>query len=509
MKIFNIAFKKDILVRIACDLVIVNACLLFSVFAFFTPGSPLNIGGIWSFDTILQSNYSYTISFLLASAIMIGTFSISGFYGNSRTYQGQFKALVVLQAVSLGYLVYSFALNYLDLNAIFPKNLMVLSWIITLSAVLGSRFLTNIWRGVFISEISEHKRPLCSNEKSILVIGGAGYIGSALLPKLLKQGFSVRLLDLFVYGEEPIREFFEHPRLNVIRADFRQIDKIVEAVKGVHSVVHLGAIVGDPACALNEELTTEVNLMATKMIAEICKGFRVKRFIFASTCSVYGASDDVLDERSRLNPVSLYAKTKIACERVLQEMANQDFSPVILRFSTIFGLSGRTRFDLVANLLTAKAHFEHKITVYGGDQWRPFLHVDDAAESVMAAIKAPVEKVHNEVFNVGGDKLNYTLGELGQIIADKVPSAELLEMGQDGDKRNYRVSFKKIVRELNFEPKWTLEKGVDQVLSAIASGQVRNYQESQFSNVKYLQENCINSYMSSRYYYNVPTLVSA
>lgn len=509
MKFFKFVLRKDIFVRMICDLIMINACLLFSMFAFMTPDSPLNVENVWLFDAIRQSNHGYTISFLLMSFIMIATFSLSGFYGNSRSYRGRFKALVVFQAVSVGYLIYSFVLTYLNLNTLFPKNLILFSWIITLGVVLASRMWTNVWRGLFVSEISEHKRPLCNNEKSVLVIGGAGYIGSALLPKLLKQGYSVRLLDLFVYGEEPIKEFLEHPRLEVIRADFRQIDKIVEAVKGVHSVVHLGAIVGDPACALNEELTIEVNLMATKMIAEICKGFRVQRFVFASTCSVYGASDDVLDERSRLNPVSLYAKTKIACERVLQQMANDDFSPVILRFSTIFGFSGRTRFDLVANLLTAKAHFDGKITVFGGDQWRPFLHVDDAAESVMSALKAPINKVHNEVFNVGGDTLNYTLGQLGQIIANKVPTAELLEMGQDGDRRNYRVSFNKIQKELGFETKWSLEQGIDQVLSAIVSGQVLNYLESQFSNAKFLQENCIDSYMSSRYYYNVSDLVTA
>lgn len=509
MKILNITLKRDVLLRMACDLLMVNACLLISVFAFFAPDSLLDPENAWSFDTIRQSNYGYTWSFLLLSIISLATFSLSGFYGNNRNYQSRFKALIILQAVSIAYLMYSFFLNYTNLSAIFPKNLMVFSWVLTLAVIMASRIWSQVARVLFVSEVSEHKRPLCTNEKSVLVIGGAGYIGSALLPKLLKQGYSVRLLDLFVYGEEPIKEYLEHPRLEVIRADFRQVDKIVEAVKGVNSVVHLGAIVGDPACALNEELTIEVNLMATKMIAEICKGFRVQRFVFASTCSVYGASDDVLDERSCLNPVSLYAKTKIACERVLGQMASDTFSPVSLRFSTIFGLSGRTRFDLVANLLTAKAHFERKITVFGGDQWRPFLHVDDAAESVMAALKAPVAKIHNAVFNVGGDKLNYTLGQLGQIIADKVPTAELLEMGQDGDKRNYRVNFQKIMRELNFEPKWTLEKGIDQVLSAIASGKVVNYQESQFSNAKYLQENCVDNYMTSRYYYNVSGLVAA
>lgn len=490
--------KRDFFVRAFCDMIMVNACLLFSVFVF----SGFSGSDQWLYQVIHQNHYEYTRAFFLLSVVSLITFSLSGFYNSSRSYRGRFKALIVFQAVSISYLIYNFLLSYVSFSSMFSKNILLFSWGLTTSVLLASRLWSSVWRILFVSEISKNQRPLCVNEKSVLVIGGAGYIGSALLPKLLKQGYSVRLLDLFLYGDEPIKEYLNHPRLEIICADFRQIDKIVEAVKGVHSVIHLGGIVGDPACALNEELTIEVNLMAVKMTAEICKGFRVKRFIFASTCSVYGASDNVLDERSKLNPVSLYAKTKIACEQVLQKMADETFSPIILRFSTIFGLSGRTRFDLVANLLTAKAHFENKITVFGGDQWRPFLHVDDAAESVMFVLKSVIEKVHNQVFNVGGDKLNYTLGQLGEIVSQQVPAAQLLDMGQDGDRRNYRVNFSKISRELNFSPKWTLEKGVAQVLAAITAGKVVDYQEAQFSNVKYLKENCTDSYMMSRYYQN-------
>ena len=157
--------------------------------------------------------------------------------------------------------------------------------------------------------------------RRVLVIGGGGYIGSALLPKLLDAGYHVRLLDLLLYSTEPIQDVLSHPDLEVIQADFRQVDRVVEAMQDVDAVIHLGAIVGDPACALDEELTIEVNLMATRMIAEVAKGSGINRFIFASTCSVYGASDELLDEYSALNPVSLYARSKIASEQVLKNLA--------------------------------------------------------------------------------------------------------------------------------------------------------------------------------------------
>jgi nucleoside-diphosphate-sugar epimerase len=322
----------------------------------------------------------------------------------------------------------------------------------------------------------------------VLVIGGAGYIGSALIPKLLERGYRVRLLDVFLYGRDPIEAFIDHPRLELVEADFRQVDRVVEAMMDVESVIHLGAIVGDPACALDEELTLEVNLMATRMIAEVAKGRGIKRFIFASTCSVYGASDAELNESSALNPVSLYAKSKIASEKVLLGMADDRFAPTILRFGTIYGLSGRTRFDLVVNLLTAKAVVEGKITVFGPDQWRPFMHVDDGASAVLLALEAPLSIVGREVFNVGSSAQNYTLGELGECIRSKVPTAELVITGTDGDRRNYRVDFSKIEERLAFKPKWSLEAGIEQVIRALESGDVRNYQDARYSNVKYLSE---------------------
>jgi nucleoside-diphosphate-sugar epimerase len=323
----------------------------------------------------------------------------------------------------------------------------------------------------------------------VLLIGGAGYIGSGLLPKLLNSGYRVRLLDAFLYGDDAIAKWKDHPDLEIVEADFRRVDVVVRAMRGVKMVVHLGAIVGDPACALDEELTIETNLIATRMIAEVTKGAGIEKFIFASSCSVYGASDKWLDENSPLYPVSLYARSKIACEDVLLGMKGDTFLPVILRFGTIYGLSGRPRFDLVVNLLTAKAMVEQVITVYGSDQWRPFLHVDDAAQAVFCALQASDEAVSETIFNVGSDDQNYTLGDLGRIIKSMVPSVEVQIFDRpDADRRNYRVNFSRIRKSLGFKPQWQLEDGIQQVIAAIQNGQIKDYKNPIYSNVRFLSE---------------------
>lgn len=488
----------DALVRMAADTLLINIATLSSfalrllyIVAVSAPEANINYREtLWQYLTV------YGDSAWLLTLICLTVFTLSGFYTYGRFYRGRYKILVVAQAVSVAFLIFGL-LGYLSKGMFFgfmrgllniPSGVFILSWILTLVLVISARFWSSLWNKANRSRRGRTENGLQGRIRHVLVIGGAGYIGSALLPRLLAAGYRVRLLDLLIYGTEPIAEFLDHPYLEVMQADFRQVDRVVEAMRDVDVVIHLGGIVGDPACALDEELTTEINVMATRMIAEVAKGSGVSHFIFASTCSVYGASDHILDERSELNPVSLYARSKIASERVLEQMADERFSPVVLRFGTIYGLSGRTRFDLVVNLLTAKALVDGEITVFGGDQWRPFVHVDDAARVLLMAMQAPLEMVRNEVFNVGSNEQNYTIREIGEIVQSQVPDAKLVFKGDDADRRNYWVNFNKIRRTLNFTPKWTVEQGAQQVIQAINSGKVSDYRDAKYSNVKFLTE---------------------
>jgi nucleoside-diphosphate-sugar epimerase len=430
---------------------------------------------------------AYGNSAWLLTLICLVIFALSGFYTYGRFYRGRYKVLIVVQAVSIGYLIFG-SLTFLSQGVLYiPRGALVLSWGLSIVLLTLARAWSSVWRTILRSERSAG-RPEDRPIHHVLVIGGAGYIGSALLPKLLEKGYQVRLVDLLLYGTEPIEKYLDHPHLEVMQADFRQIDKIVEAMRDVDAVIHLGGIVGDPASALDEELTTEINLIATRMIAEVAKGSGVGHFIFASTCSVYGASDQMLDERSELNPVSLYARSKIASEKVLLQMADEHFAPVILRFGTIYGLSGRTRFDLVVNLLTAKAYVDKEITIFGGDQWRPFLHVDDAAQALLQVMEAPMGLVRNQIFNVGSNQQNYTIRQVGEIVHSFVADAKVVNEGEDVDRRNYWVNFNKINHALGFAPNWTVEQGIEQVLQALRSGKVGDYKDARYSNVKFLTE---------------------
>jgi nucleoside-diphosphate-sugar epimerase len=335
-----------------------------------------------------------------------------------------------------------------------------------------------------------------ADDNKVLVIGGAGYIGSALVEELLNLGLQVSVLDAMHYGEETLSRVTEHPNLTIIREDFRHIEALTRAVSGVSSVIHLGGLVGDPACAVDTDLTVDVNVTATKVIGEIAKARGVRRFIFASSCSVYGACDEVVNEEAHFNPQSLYARSKVASEAVLEGLNDRDFAVTCLRFATIYGISGRTRFDLVVNLLCAKAVRDGAITVYGADQWRPFVHVEDVARAITMTLRAPVNLIAGEVFNVGSDAQNYTLGDVAELIKRQAPDAEIKSDETFLDKRNYRVSFEKIRSRLGFEPAWTLERGIAQVLAIVRSNQVGHYSLPTYSNVLYLKERGAKSFGS-------------
>ncbi len=326
-----------------------------------------------------------------------------------------------------------------------------------------------------------------TDDRKVLVIGGAGYVGSALVERLLKLGLQVSVLDAMHFGEEALSRVGGHPNLTLIREDFRHIEVLTRAMSGVGSVVHLGGLVGDPACALDPELTVDVNVTATKVVGEIAKAQGVRRFVFASSCSVYGACDEIVDEDSRFNPQSLYARSKVASEVVLGGLNCRDFAVTCLRFATIYGFSGRTRFDLVVNLLCAKAIRDGVITVFGADQWRPFVHVDDVARAIVMTLQTPTEVVAGEAFNVGSDTQNYTLGDMAELINRQVPDAKIVSEATLVDRRNYRVRFDKIRTRLGFQPAWTLDRGIAQVLALVRSNRVGHYSLPTYSNVLYLK----------------------
>jgi len=478
----------ETIVRLVADALMVNGALLIAVLIRYIVDIAIRGHGPPQ-DVLLKYLMEYVGMFWILTPICLSVFHVFGFYTHGRFYRGRYKALIVAQAVTLSYLVFGFVAYLAHGSVSIPRSILLIGWLLTCALLIAARLWSMLWRMLNLVEgPGNRSKSLQQAPKRILVIGGAGYIGSALLPKLLKRGYHVRLLDLFLFGRDPVAHVVGHPNLEIVQADFRNVDKMVQAMREVDEVIHLGAIVGDPACSLDQELTVEVNLMATRMIAEVANGSGIRRFYFASTCSVYGACDHILNERSGLNPISLYARSKLASEKILLSMASDSFSPVILRFGTVYGLSGRTRFDLVINLLTAKAVREGKITVFGGGQWRPFLHVDDVALAVCKATEAPTELVHGQIFNVGSNEQNYRLADVADLIHKIAPQAEVVDMGADTDFRNYRVDFTKIRTKLGFLPQWTVEAGIEQVIAALENGEVKDYRDSMYSNVKFLSE---------------------
>ncbi len=472
----ELKIRVEILVRVVADLIILNASLLISLLPQLLAKHPQAFA-------VFKTWWPPACMLSILGPLL---FYSMGFYTKGRSYMGKYKALIITQAATLLFMVLSLCLYFFRLQPSFPRSSLLLAWVGACALLLVARLWAGLWRRVVLHESRVESVSVTRSPKNVLVIGGAGYIGSALLPKLLDRGYQVRLLDCFLYGQDPIKPFMQHPNLEIHRGDFRNVDTVVAAMRDMNSVVHLGAIVGDPACALDEELTIQINLIATRMIAQVAKGNGISRFVFASSCSVYGASDELLNERSTLNPVSLYARSKIASENVLTTFRGDRFEPVILRFGTIYGLSGRTRFDLVVNLLTAKALMERVVTVFGRDQWRPFLHVHDASRAALAALDAPSHAVSSITFNVGCDEQNRTLGQVGELITTMVPGSVLRCTEENVDRRNYRVEFRRIRESLGFQPVWTIEAGIQQVLDAMRSGKIADYQEARYSNVKFL-----------------------
>lgn len=325
----------------------------------------------------------------------------------------------------------------------------------------------------------------------VLVTGGAGYIGNFVVEELLEAGHRVRVLDSMLFGDDALDSVRDNDRLEIEKGDIRHIEDLSYAMEGCDAVVHLAGIVGDPACSVNEQATQAVNIEATKSLVEVCKLHDIQRLVFASTCSVYGASELMeLNEGSYLNPLSLYAESKIDSEEIIlhethDRFSDNDITPTLLRLGTIFGLSRRMRFDLVVNLLTAKAVLENDIPVYGGEQYRPLVHVHDAARAFAAVLEAPEEDVDHQVFNVGDNDLNYKIKEVGRIVEDEIEDAEVRFVEHKEDERTYRVSFDKINYILGWEAEHTISEGVREIADWMQENNITDYERDSFRNSEY------------------------
>lgn len=336
---------------------------------------------------------------------------------------------------------------------------------------------------------SEDTRIPTSELDDILILGGAGYIGSVLVRNLLKSGYNVTILDKFVYGEDSIKNIAQNPRLEIVQGDTRHIETLVPMIRRANAVVHLAELVGDPLCGKDPQTTFEVNYLATCSIARICSNLQINRFIYLSSCSVYGASDkpDILrDEDSNLSPVSLYAKTKINSERVILSMSNGNFSPCILRLGTVYGISYRPRFDLVVNAVAAKAVQDKEFEILGGSQWRPHIHVDDVAKAIQMALESPIEKIQNQIFNIVGE--NYRIDDVGRIVAELIPEIKVIRKDTITDSRNYRISGEKAEKVLGFLPSKNIREGIREIADAIESGLIQDYKHKMYHNITAFEE---------------------
>jgi nucleoside-diphosphate-sugar epimerase len=306
--------------------------------------------------------------------------------------------------------------------------------------------------------------------KRVLVTGAGGYLGVPLCRKLLESGYSVIALDRFFFGLDKLDAVKNNPDITVLKEDIRYFDTGI--LKDVDAVIDLAGLSNDASAEIDVRLTDDINCRGAARLAQAAKANGVRRYVYSSSTSVYGAgSKEGLSESDELRPQTEYARSKVATEKYLLGLEDKSFEPVLLRNATIFGLAPRMRFDLAINIMTMRAWKERVIYIMGGgEQWRPFVHVEDVAGAMLLALESPAEKVTGEVFNVGSNEQNYKIRHLSQFVIDVIPNVKIHMIPDDPDKRTYNVNFDKIQNTLGYKTSVGIHEGVKEILHALEKG---------------------------------------
>ncbi|MBK24092.1 MAG: UDP-glucose 4-epimerase [Halobacteriovorax sp.] len=316
----------------------------------------------------------------------------------------------------------------------------------------------------------------------VLITGGAGYVGSELVPLLLENNYSVVVLDLFLYGET----LSPHKNLKLIKGDLRNSSVVKEALKGCESVIHLACISNDPSFDLDPKLGKSINLDSFRPLVEASINAGVKRFINASSSSVYGVKDESsVHEGLNLEPLTDYSIFKAECERILESFQSENFTTVSIRPATVCGVSRRQRLDVIVNILVNNAHNKNKILVFGGEQKRPNIHIKDMCQAYMLLLNAPSKKIAGKVFNVGDE--NFPVKDLAQLVKKHYPSAQVETIPSDDD-RSYHISSELIHRELGFKTKHSIEEAIEDLKTAFEKGVFQDSNSSNYFNVQKMKE---------------------
>ena len=324
----------------------------------------------------------------------------------------------------------------------------------------------------------------------VLVTGGAGYVGSGLLRELLSEGFQVTCVDKLMFGGESLLDIWHKKNFTFIKCDLND-HKIFDSVlinNNFDAVIHLASIVGDPACGLQKELALQTNWLTTKWLLDRCMEIGISKFIFASTCSNYGRMSDPLSyvtEESDLAPVSLYAELKVKFENyMLNEVKkNDNFCPTALRFSTVYGLSPRMRFDLTVNEFTKDIAMDRELVVFGEQFWRPYCHVKDFSNAFITVLRAATNKVAYNVFNVGDTSENYTKKMLIEEILKQMPNAKIKYIDKNEDPRDYRVNSDKIKNDLDFKITMRVPDGIKEIMRVVQEKVINDPEDQRYYNI--------------------------